>query len=590
METGERLHQRYEIHAVLGRGTSTTTYRAIDTETGQECSIKCLSFRKMTEWKTWELFEREAHILKNLAHPKIPRYLDFFIEETAQDVELFLVQEYVNGKSLAQLAQEGKPFDEKEAVLIALKMCGVLEYLHHFSPPIIHRDIKPNNIILTPDNRLFLIDFGAVQARLMTSFSQASGATIVGTYGYMPMEQFEGRALPASDIYALGMTLLALLSRQEPAEMEKIDALRGRVNISEPFAKILAKMTAPDCAKRYQSATELKYDLERLRRGSAVRLSPNSRRIALGAGVALLLAAGFWASHRPPRPIPIPERATVVPTPAPTASPTPTLRIEIPPTPQPTPNMLLTPLIVKTVPPTPQPTTAPQPTATPQPTSTPTPTGLVLRGRLLFDGKPISGVTTNKPTFWFRDEDANNAPKALNDYQRENGAFKIWGLSRGNFIAIIKIDKNKNNPSDYPGDLRGAKIFSLGRGANPDLIVDMERIIHLTSPQDNDGEIGESTFSGPVTFRWKPLGVGESYYYSLKIVDCQNNNILSAIAENAITEMPLPFDALKPNKQGECYSFSLFAMKDGRNVGRLWISGRQDDASYDDTNFRFRVK
>ena len=64
METGERLHQRYEIHAVLGRGISTTTYRAIDTETGQECSIKCLSFRKMTEWKTWELFEREARVFK----------------------------------------------------------------------------------------------------------------------------------------------------------------------------------------------------------------------------------------------------------------------------------------------------------------------------------------------------------------------------------------------------------------------------------------------------------------------------------------------------------------------------------------------
>ena len=586
METGERLHQRYEIQAVLGRGLSTTTYRAIDTETGQECSIKCLSFRKMTEWKTWELFEREAQILKNLAHPKIPRYLDFFIEETAQDVELFLVQEYVNGKSLAQLAQEGKPFDEKEAVLIALKMCGVLEYLHHFSPPIIHRDIKPNNIILTPDNRLFLIDFGAVQARLMTSFSQSSGATIVGTYGYMPMEQFEGRALPASDIYALGMTLLALLSRQEPAEMEKIDALRGRVNISEPFAKILAKMTAPDCAKRYQSATELKYDLERLRRGSAMRLSPNSRRIALGAGVALLLAAGFWASHRPPRPIPIPERATVAPTPAPTISPTilltptPPSRIEIPPTPMPTPDILMTPLIVKTVPPTPQPTSTP----------TPTPTGLMFRGRLLFDGKPITNVTTDKPTFWFRDEDANNAPKTLNDYQRESGEFKIWGLSPGNFIAIIKIDMNKNNPLDYPGDLRGAKIFRIERGANPDLEVDMEQIIHLTSPRDNDGEIGESTFSGPVTFRWEPLGVGESYYYSLKIVDCQNNNILHAIAENAITEMPRDFNALKPNKQGECYSFSLFAMKNGRNVGRLQIHGRKDNVPYDDTNFRFRVK
>ena len=99
------LNERYEIKEILGRGGFATTYLAVDTETQQKCAIKCLSFRKIEEWKTWELFEREARILKNLDHPQIPDYIDFFTIETEQDVEIYLVQEYVEGQSLFQLVQ-----------------------------------------------------------------------------------------------------------------------------------------------------------------------------------------------------------------------------------------------------------------------------------------------------------------------------------------------------------------------------------------------------------------------------------------------------------------------------------------------------
>ena len=94
MNHDKLLKQRYEIQDVLGRGGFATTYLAVDTETHQKCAIKCLSFRKVEDWKIWELFEREANILKHLDHPQIPDYIDFFSIETEQDVEIYLVQEY----------------------------------------------------------------------------------------------------------------------------------------------------------------------------------------------------------------------------------------------------------------------------------------------------------------------------------------------------------------------------------------------------------------------------------------------------------------------------------------------------------------
>ena len=102
-----------------------------------------------------------------------------------------------------------------------------LAYLHELRPPIIHRDVKPGNIVLAPDGEAWLVDFGAVRDRILHEIrTEGEGATIVGTYGYMPYEQFQGRALPASDVYALGMTLVFLLSHKEPHEIE---AASGRL-------------------------------------------------------------------------------------------------------------------------------------------------------------------------------------------------------------------------------------------------------------------------------------------------------------------------------------------------------------------------
>lgn len=328
------LQHRYKLLEILGRGAFAATYLALDTETEQHCAIKCLSLRQIDDWKTWELFEREVQILKALNHPGIPAYIDFFKQETEEDTELYLVQEYVAGKSLAQLVQERQHFTERQALEIALQVSRILEYLQSLSPPVIHRDLKPGNIILTPERQVYLIDFGAVRDTLRTSQTTlGSGSTIVGTFGYMPLEQFEGRALPASDIFSLGMTLIHLLSHKTPAEIETKGVtfdFRPHVNVSPRCAKILTKMIAPDPAKRYQSAFQVTSALEKVLHGKPTRISDK----IVSAGVLLVLLAILWGVYTrwyQPRPEP-----QVQPTPAPSI-PEPQPREQATPIPQPEP-------------------------------------------------------------------------------------------------------------------------------------------------------------------------------------------------------------------------------------------------------------
>lgn len=301
------LNERYEIEEILGQGGFATTYLAVDTETQQKCAIKCLSFRKIEEWKTWELFEREAKILKNLDHPQIPKYIDFFSVETEEGIELYLVQEYVEGKSLAQLVREGKYFSEQEVIEIGLEVSNILEYLHSFSPPIIHRDIKPSNIILTqfPSREgagvglVYLIDFGAVREKMISDYSTVGGgSTIVGTYGYMPFEQFEGQAVPASDIFSLGITMIHLLSGKEPIAIDKKGKTLNyhpHVNISRSFIAVLNKMIAREYKRRYQNASQVIKDFKKLLAGKLLfRLRLTARNLAIGITIGLLvLGLGF---------------------------------------------------------------------------------------------------------------------------------------------------------------------------------------------------------------------------------------------------------------------------------------------------------
>ena len=292
MDAGRVLRDRYELVSALGESEYATTHLAQDRRTGRRCVVKSLPLRKVEDAKAIELFEREARVLANLDHPRIPRFLEAFTTEEAEGTVMHLVQSFVPGKDLARLVKDGKHFTQARAVDVARDVAEILVYLHAFSPPIIHRDIKPSNVVLGPDGRAHLVDFGAARDKLLHDRERfGGGSTIVGSWGYMPYEQFSGRALPASDIYGLGATLLFCLSHKEPVEMDR-DGRRldfaPHVHVSERFREVLARMVEPDWEDRYPDASELVAALDALATaGPASRWSVAWRGPALAAGLLL---------------------------------------------------------------------------------------------------------------------------------------------------------------------------------------------------------------------------------------------------------------------------------------------------------------
>lgn len=256
-QSGEIIAERYQIIDTLGQGGSGTTYQAQDLQSGERVALKALSLRRMTDWKMLELFEREARILAHLTHPGIPDYLDYFCVDTTQDRSFYIAQQLAPGKSLAALVENGWQPDESEVRHLATQILEILIYLHSLTPPVIHRDIKPQNIIRQENGQVFLVDFGAVQDTYHHTVT--GGSTVVGTYGYMAPEQFRGQAVLSTDLYGLGTTLLFLLTRKSPADLPqrklKIN-FRSHVKISKEFADWLERMLEPVVEDRFHSASQ----------------------------------------------------------------------------------------------------------------------------------------------------------------------------------------------------------------------------------------------------------------------------------------------------------------------------------------------
>lgn len=253
----EIIKDRYRILKPLGIGGLATTYAAHDLEMGQEVAIKALSLRRLKDWKSLELFEREGKVLSQLNHPGIPNYLDYFQLDTDDDRRFYIVQEIAPGQSLQDWVESGWHPTELEVRNLAQQLLEILVYLHQISPPVIHRDIKPPNIIRQSEGKILLIDFGAVKDTYRQTLT--SGSTLVGTYGYMAPEQFRGQAEPATDLYGLGATLLFLLTHKNPADFPetrlKID-FRSSVNISNELADWLERLLEPMVENRFTSAAE----------------------------------------------------------------------------------------------------------------------------------------------------------------------------------------------------------------------------------------------------------------------------------------------------------------------------------------------
>lgn len=262
------LAARYEIVRVLGRGGQGTTFLARDRDTGADVAIKLLELPDVATWKDVELFRREVAVLKQLRHPAIPRYLESVLDDASGS--LALVREYVAGESLHEVLERDETLGLDEARELLAQILDVLEHLHGLLPPVVHRDIKPQNIIRREDDgRYALIDFGAVSAATVLT----GGSTFVGTNGYMPAEQLMGRADARSDLYALGATVVQILSGHHPQNLVG-DGMRMRLDVlpqdCDSLRPVLERMVEPVPERRYQSAKRV---LAALSTGSALVLA-----------------------------------------------------------------------------------------------------------------------------------------------------------------------------------------------------------------------------------------------------------------------------------------------------------------------------
>jgi eukaryotic-like serine/threonine-protein kinase len=250
------IGERYQVLEMLGEGGVGTTYKAKDLQTSQLIAIKVISFRQITDWKTVDLFEREVRVLKQLDLPTIPKYLDSF-EIDADDDRLFcIVQALAPGKNLAQWMQEGWRPNEEDVKAIAQQLLEIFIYLQTLTPPIIHRDIKPQNILRDEQGQIYLVDFGAVQDTYRQTVT--GGSTVIGTFGYMAPEQFRGQATLSTDLYGLGTTLVFLLTGKDPINLQQTEDLKltipSDLQITLPFRRWLQHLIEPAVEDRCPSA------------------------------------------------------------------------------------------------------------------------------------------------------------------------------------------------------------------------------------------------------------------------------------------------------------------------------------------------
>ncbi|MCA9656893.1 MAG: protein kinase [Myxococcales bacterium] len=245
---------RYIPEREVGRGASGVTYLCRREADGARFVLKELRLEMLEEWKSLELFEREVATLRSLDHPAIPSYVDAVLDR--ERGRFALVQEYVEGRTLADVIDAGESLALEQFEAYLRGALEVLVYLHGRVPPVIHRDLQPRNLMIAGD-RLFVIDFGAVALASAVSTT----LTVVGSFGYMAPEQQRGRATPASDLYGLGMTFIALAARREPADMPEdpesgqIDP-RGILPVPKRLRELLLAMIEPGLGKRLGRASE----------------------------------------------------------------------------------------------------------------------------------------------------------------------------------------------------------------------------------------------------------------------------------------------------------------------------------------------
>ena len=263
LDKGTLIHNRYRIVDILGQGGMGSVYRAVDENLGVAVALKENLF---TTDEYARQFRLEAVILANLRHPNLPRVSDHFV---LGDMGQYLVMDFIEGEDLRYRMERLGMLVEDDAVHIGAAMCDALAYLHTRKPPILHRDIKPGNVKISPDGHIYLVDFGLAKVYQSASQATTTGARAM-TPGYSPPEQYgTARTDPRTDIYSLGATLYAALTGVIPEDglaramdNAQLTPLRKRNSkVSRKLAATIEKAMAVDPSDRFQTAEEFKAGL-----------------------------------------------------------------------------------------------------------------------------------------------------------------------------------------------------------------------------------------------------------------------------------------------------------------------------------------
>ena len=266
----EKTIRQYQVLRVLGRGGMGTTYlvwhpspAVLPSGRPQEALrvLKEMNADMARIPKARELFEREASTLQTLDHPGIPKFYDFFVEAGKK----YLVMALLHGQDLEHRIRKQGAVSAQQAIDWMMQTCDVLDYLHNHRTPIIHRDIKPGNLLVqTTSNRIAVLDFGAVKA-----VGMPSSTTRIGAEGYAAPEQAQGRPVTQSDLYAIGPSLIFLITGENPSRLYKRSSqgyrfmLDGYPAITPPLRHVIERVTALRASDRYSTAKELAQALSR---------------------------------------------------------------------------------------------------------------------------------------------------------------------------------------------------------------------------------------------------------------------------------------------------------------------------------------
>jgi serine/threonine protein kinase, bacterial len=264
----DKIVRQYQVLRVLGRGGMGTTYlvwnptglsKSSGMPEGKLQVLKEMNADVAHIPKAQELFVREANTLKSLNHPGIPRYYDFFMEGNKK----YLVMELIHGQDLEKRVRKQGAVSVQAAIAWMVQVCEVLTYLHTRPTPMIHRDIKPGNLLVRNlDNQIVVLDFGAVKALAIAP------GTRIGAEGYSAPEQVQGRPVIQSDLYAIAPTLVFLLTSISPQRFYKKHGKTMRLQLDEEaripenLKAVIYQATATNISDRYQTAQELSQALK----------------------------------------------------------------------------------------------------------------------------------------------------------------------------------------------------------------------------------------------------------------------------------------------------------------------------------------